>query len=176
MDKILIFLSIILILNCGDKQKNNISNCQNLYSDEKIELCLPNNEWETINEDSGAIIFRNTSDGSLAFDKAFIIFMIDDGYDQYKLNAEAYRNEYLINKEEDTSLNIEIISKGKAEINDRIFYDFEMIEKNQGLYTFFSIHKKDNTRYIISAVIKEKDRNGIDKNDFLKFFKSLIIK
>ena len=176
MDKIFIFLSILLILTCGDKQKNNISNCQNLYSDDKIELCLPNNEWETINEDSGAIIFRNTSDSSLALDKAFIILMIDDGYDQYKLNAEAYRNEYLINKEEDTSLNIEIISKGKEEINERIFYDFEMIEKNQGLYTFFSIYKKDNTRYIISAMIKEKDRNGINKNDFLKFFKSLNIK
>ena len=176
MDKIFIFFSILLIVNCGDKQKNNISNCQNLYSNEKIELCLPNNDWESINEDSGAIIFRNTTDNTLPFNKTFIVLMIDDGYDQYKLNAEEYRNEYLINKEEDKSLNIEIISKGKEIINEKIFYDFEIIEKNQGLYTYFSVYKKDDTRYIISAMIKEKDRDGIDKNDFLKFFKTLNIK
>ena len=170
MNKTLFLISILLLFSCG--KKLNLE-CKNLYTDEKIELCLPSENWKSEKTEE-YIIFKNDSNSSLKISKSVIVIMIDNY--QSELSAKTLRDQHLESMLKSETLNVELISKGTENINGKTFYDFEVNSKNGQVYSYFLFYNKGEIGYNISASIGEEIRNGIDKKDYLNFLKSLRIK
>ena len=173
MNKILFLISILFLFSCGNKPNKKNLDCKNLYSDEKIELCLPSENWKPEKIDK-YIIFENDSNDSIKINKSVIAIMIDNY--QSELSAKILRDQHLESMLKSETLNVELISKGTENINGKTFYDFEINSKNRQVYSYFLFYNKGKIGYNISASIGEKIRNGIDKKDYLNFLKSLRIK
>lgn len=164
---------LLLITNCGNKLNNENSDCKYNFKDERIELCLPSDHWKS--EKIGEyILFSNKLEDSIGINASLISITIKN----YELNSstEEFRNEYFDELTESSDLGVKLISKGKEEIDDKIFYDFEMIAANEQVYDYLMFYKKDKIGYILRATIPEKNRNDIGKSEYLNFFKSLRIK
>ena len=173
MNKILFLISILFLFGCGNKPNKKNSDCENIYADEKIELCLPSKNWKPEKIDK-YIILKNDSNDSLKINKSVIAIMIDDY--QSELSAKTLRNQHLEKMLKSETLNVELISKGSENINGNTFYDFEINSKNGEIYSYFLFYNKGEIGYHISASIGEEIRNGIDKKDYLNFLESLRIK
>ncbi|MDX1830468.1 MAG: hypothetical protein R3342_13090 [Lutibacter sp.] len=173
MNKILFLISILFLFSCGNKPNKKSSDCENLYADEKIELCLPSKNWKPEKIEK-YLIFKNDSNDSLTIDKSVIAIMIDDY--QSELSAKDLRNQHLESMLKSETLNVKLISKGTENINGNTFYDFEVNSKDGQVYSYFLFYNKGKIGYNISASIGEEIRNGIDKKDYLNFLKSLRIK
>lgn len=173
MKKILSIISTLFLFSCGNKPNKNNSDCKNLYADEKIELCLPSENWKPKKIDK-YIILKNDSNDSLKINKSVIAIMIDNY--QSELSAKTLRNQHLESMLKSETLNVELISKGTENINGKKFYDFEVNTKKGQVYSYFLFYNKAEIGYNISASIGEEIRNGIDKKDYLNFLKSLLIK
>jgi hypothetical protein len=170
MNKTLFLISILFLFSCGKKM--NLE-CKNLYTDEKIELCLPSENWKSEKTDE-YIIFKNDSNDSLKINKSVIAVMIDNY--QSEFSAKTLRDQHLESMLKSETLNVELISKGTENINGKTFYGFEVNSKNGQVYSYFLFYNKGEIGYNISASIAEEIRNGIDKKDYLNFLKSLRIK
>ncbi len=173
MRKILYLIPILFLFSCGNKPNKNNSHCKNIYTDEKIELCLPSENWKTEKIDK-YLIFKNDSNDSLKINKSIIAIMIDD----YKseLSAKSLRDQHLESMLKSETLSVKLISKGTENINGKTFYDFEVNSKNGRVYSYFLFYNKGEIGYNINISIGEEIRNGIDKKDYLNFLKSLRIK
>ncbi|MBI6117692.1 hypothetical protein [Salegentibacter maritimus] len=159
--------------SCINNSKKEEVACQNFYSDQRFDICLPTQNWKWEKIDS-YIYFKNEEKDSSALNNSVISIMIDD----YKseLSSKTLRDEHLKSMENSKSLEVSAISKGKQKINGETFYDFEINSKNGEIYSYFLFCNKGNLGYTITASVSEENRNDLTKEDYLKFFKSLEIK
>jgi hypothetical protein len=173
MTKILYLIPILFLFSCGNKQHKNNTDCKNLYADEKIELCLPMENWKTEKIDK-YLIFKNDSNDSLKINKSVIAIMIND-YES-ELSGKNLRDQHLESMLKSETLKVKLLSKGTQNINGKTFYDLEVNSRNGKVYSYFLFYNKGDIGYNISASIGEETRNGIEKKDYLIFLKSLLIK
>lgn len=158
--------------NCGNKLKNN-SDCENLFADDRIELCLPSADWRS--EKIGKyILFSNIASDTTGINRSLMSIAFKKG--KLNLSAEQYRDAYLDSLTKSPVLSLKLISKGSITIDDEILYDFEMNTTNGQVYDYLMFYKKNSKHYILRGMMPEKIRYGVEKVDFQEFFKSLNIK
>ncbi len=173
MNKFLLLFLFLISISCGNKIDKVKTQCDNLFENENIELCLPSKDWKQTKIDK-AFIFENKKSDSLSIDKSIIAIMIDNY--QSKINAKDLRNQHLERFEKNKNLSTVLISKQKVKINGKTYYDFEINSKNNEVYSYFLFYTKGEIGFVLSATIVGKITNGIDKKDYLNFFSSLQIK
>ena len=180
MKKILHIIFVITILSsCTNQktQKQKISQCDNVVSDNKlnVSLCLPNNNFAIERNKDHLILSAKKKDSTQLSN---VIFMLKVNDFNEKLTSDWYLQEQLKEYQSNPEIQLETVNKSTQIINGRKFADLELVFSIKGnkIYSHSLFHFDGTMGYFLDAnVLNEKisDRGKLEISSLYRTFKIL---
>ena len=179
MNRLLYAIFFITVLSsCTNRQsqKHITSKCDNLVSDEKmnVSICFPTNNFEIERENDYFILNAKKNDTTHLSD---VIFMVKVNDFKEKLSSDWYLEKQLKEYQSTPEIKLETVNKGTQIIGGKEFADLELIFSMKGkkIYSHTIFYFDETIGYLIDANVLNDKITEKGKSEILTLYQTFKI-